>query len=360
MLRFLNATGVVWELPFEIPFIQWLQSLGGEGSFLFYVMNFVSMFGEEMLLIGLLGLVYWGLDKNKGEKLGFMLLSATLLNPMIKNIFCRIRPFDAHPYNAGTGEGVQNLRDVDGFSFPSGHSSGSATLFLGIATAFGKKQNGVADSRTAAENENNGSGRRHWLWTICIVIPLSVAISRMYLGAHYPTDVVCGLLLGAAVVFGVEALWKAVPNKLLIYAGALIVGLIGMFYCTTDDYFTAFGLLVGFVCGVLFEKKYVNFQNTKIWWRIALRLVVGGALYLGLNLGLKALVGCFGDKVLVDGELEYWFDDGNHQTFSHAFRCVRYTLIAFVLMGVYPTLFAQTEKLWDKLGLVKSDEQQAR
>lgn len=323
------AIGSTWELPFEIPYILWLQSLGGKGSFLYYLMNFISMFGEEMILVGVMGFVYWGLDKKRGEKIGIFMLTTTLLNPMIKNIACRTRPFDAH-------ESVQNLRDVDGYSFPSGHSSGSASVILGTAFAYKDK-------------------KKKWLWAVCIVIPVLVALSRNYLGAHYPTDVVAGLALGVGVIFLMDWLLKIAPSKYYIYGGVLIVGLAGFFYCTTNDFFTAYGIALGFAGGMLFEEKIVKFENTKVWWRIVLRVGVGGALFLGLNSGLKEFVGIFGEKVLVDGEMVRWFEDGNHVWFEHIFRVLRYAVVVFALLGVYPLLFAQTEKLWKKLGWLKQD-----
>lgn len=322
------AIGSVWELPFEIPYILWLQNIAGKGSFLYYLMNFISMFGEELMLVGVMGLVYWGFNKKRGEQIGISLLTAVLLNPMIKNIACRTRPFDAH-------EEVLNLRDVDGYSFPSGHSSGAASVFLGAAQSYKDK-------------------KYKWLWAIGIVLPVLVALSRNYLGAHYPTDVIAGLALGVGIVFFVDWLLKISPCKYYIYGGILIVGLAGFFYCTTDDFFTAYGIAIGFACGMFFEEKVVKFENTKVWWRIILRVCVGGALFLGLNTGLKALVGIFGDKVLINNEYVYWFEDGNHVWFSRIFRTVRYAAIVFVLLGVYPLLFAQTEKLWKKLGWIKA------
>ncbi len=324
MQNFLSAAiGVTWELPFEIPFIQWLQSLGGEGSFLFYLMNFISMCGEEVILVAILGLIYWGIDKTRGEKISFMMISATLLNPMIKNIACRTRPFDAHPYDAATGEGVKNLRNVDGYSFPSGHSSQSTSVFLGTAVTYRDKHK--------------------WLLISGIIVPILVALSRNYLGAHYPTDVVAGLALGVLIVFGVHLLYKVVHNKYVLYCAMAIIGLAGMFYCKTTDYFTAYGLMLGFLFGVMFEEKVVHFKNTKTWWRILLRVAVGGGLYFGINTALKAVVGA----IFPEYDANFWF--------SSIFRTVRYAVIGFVLFGVYPLLFAPMEKLWKKLHWLKDE-----
>lgn len=313
------AIGSTWELPFEIPYIVFFQSLAGKGSFLYYLMNFISMFGEEVILVGVMGLVYWGLDKKRGEKIGIFMLTAALLNPMVKNVAKRTRPFDAHP------DQVHNFRDVDGYSFPSGHSSGSASVFFGTAVAYRDK-------------------KWKWLWAVGIVIPILVAISRNYLGAHYPTDVVVGLAMGVGLVFLFDWLLRVVKNKYFIYGGILIVGLAGFFYCTTTDFFTAYGIAVGFTCGMLFEEKIVNFRNTKVWWRILLRVVVGGGLYLGLNTVLKVIVGA----IYPTFEDDFWFES--------IFRVLRYSVIVFLLLGVYPMLFAQTEKLWKKWGWLQTDD----
>ncbi len=315
MLNLLNAAiGNSWSLPFEEPFIIWLQSLGGEGGFLYYLMNFISMFGEEMILVAIMGLIYWGFDKTRGEHVGFMLISATLLNPMLKNIVCRTRPFDSNPE-------IHNFRDVDGYSFPSGHSSGSASTLVGTAVAYKDK-------------------KYKWLIAVAVVVPVLVALSRMYLGAHYFTDVLCGLALGVAVVFGFNALLNVVPNKYWVYGGLLTVGLAGFFYCTTEDFYTGYGILLGFVMGILFEERVVKFENTKVWWRIILRVAIGGALFLGLNEGIKLVV----KLIYPTYESNVWFE--------RIFRTLRYAVVVFAMIGVYPILFAQTEKLWKKFGWI--------
>jgi undecaprenyl-diphosphatase len=71
-------------------------------------------------------------------------------------------------------------------SFPSGHTSAAFALYAGLAL--------VLASLT----------RRTWLKMLCwvlILVPLSVAIARMYRGMHHPSDVVASFLNGAACVW---------------------------------------------------------------------------------------------------------------------------------------------------------------
>ncbi len=324
MNTLLSAISKVWTLPGENEFILWLQSLGGKGSFLYYVMNFLSMLGEQTILVGIVGLIYWGFDKRRGEQIGLTMVAATLFNPLIKNIVKRTRPFHS-------GVGIENFRNVSGYSFPSGHSANSAATYVGTAVAYYPK--------------------RKWLIAVAVVVPLLVALSRNYVGAHYLTDVACGLLLGTALVFLVQLMFKVLPNKYWLYGGLLTIGLAGFFYCTTDDFFTSYGLLVGFTCGVLFEEKVTKFSNTRVWWRLILRVAVGGGIFLGLNELLKLIVGA----IYPDYSQNVWFE--------RVFRVLRYAVVTFTAIGVYPLIFAQTDKLWRKWGWVKdpvaatSDEQ---
>lgn len=321
------AIGYTWSLPFENPFIMWFQSVGGTQSFghyfLYYLMNFLSMLGEETVLVGIIGLLYWGLDKKGGERVGFMMISGAVINPLIKNLVKRTRPFDS---NAG----IQNFRDVSGYSFPSGHSSGSSSTFAGTAVTYRDK-------------------KWKWLLAVAIVVPMLVALSRTYVGAHYPTDVVCGLVLGVTLALLIDFLYKVIPNKYYMYGGMAIIGAAGFFYCTTDDYFTAYGLLLGLIGGVIFEEKLVKFENTKVWWRVLLRVIVGGGLYLGLNAAFKGVIGGIYKAATHGGDYKtnFWFES--------SFRTVRYGIIGFLIIGVYPMLFKYTEKLWRKLGWIKDN-----
>ncbi len=319
MIQLLSAAiGNTWFVAGENEFILWLQNLAGKGSFLYYLMNFFSVLGEETVLVAVVGLIYWGFDKRRGEQIGFTMIATTVVCPLIKNVVCRTRPFDANAE-------IQNFRDVDGYSFPSGHSANSCATYFGTALAYREK-------------------RFKWLTAIAVVLPLLVAVSRNYLGAHYPTDVICGLCVGTAIVVLCHFLFSVVKNKFWIYGGMAIVGLAGFFYCTTSDFYTAYGLLAGFAFGILFEKKVTNFQNTRVWWRILLRVAFGGGVFLGLNELLKLIVG----GIYPDYAQNVWFE--------RIFRTVRYAIVTFIAIGVYPLLFAQTEKLWKKWGWLKAEQ----
>lgn len=307
--------GNIWFLPFEIDFIVWLQSLGAGTFFqkaLLILNNFFSFLGEETVLVLIMGAIYWGLDKKKGERIAVALLAANVANPLVKNIVRRLRPYQST-------DKIELLRDVGGYSFPSGHSSSSAAFYPGIANQYKDKKR---------------------LKVLCLIIPVLVALSRNYLGAHFLTDVVCGLVLGALVLVLTNVVLDRIPNKYYFYIGMIAVFAVGMFYCTTTDYFTSFGMMVGFVAGIFFEERFAKFANTLLWWRVVLRTLVGGGLYLALNSLIKLALGGFFET---DSAADL------------AFRTVRYAVITFALIGVYPMIFKPFDRIWQKTGIIKTE-----
>jgi membrane-associated phospholipid phosphatase len=299
------TTGSTFFFPWEVSLMEWLQAhVGGAGI---SIISLFSMFGEELLLILILGFVYWSYDKKLGRTMGLSAIMGLTWNTMVKNVALRRRPYFDH-------EGIKILRVVEpkadiydiaaqGYSFPSAHSTNAVTMFASLAINL----------------------RKRWVTVLAIVIPLLTGISRCVVGAHYPTDVLAGWLLGVISVLIVRVLQKRVNNTLALYGILLVTAIPGFFFCRSEDYFTSMGLLIGFMGGTLLDDRCVRFENTrKPIWMIA-RVLGGVAVYFALNTVLKLP---FPKEFLSSGSIA-----------ALLVRCARYAIVAFVDFGVYPMLF---------------------
>lgn len=306
--------GNTFYFGWEVELMEWIQSWAGPAWV--RVFSFLTMFGEQLLMIAVMGFLYWGVDKKAGRRLGLYIITITVWNPLVKNIFLRRRPYFDHP-------GIRCLHPVSkeadiydiaaqGYSFPSGHSSDAMGLFGGLARC----------------------KKARWSVTLAVIMPLLVGISRIALGVHYPTDVLAGWALGALAVAVIELLDDRIRDKRLLYLLLALIGSTGWFYCDSNDFYTGYGMMLGVMAGLLFEEKYVRFQNTDSAVRRVLRLAGGVALYFGLNALLKLP---FPASVLDAGDFT-----------AHLIRASRYTVITFVMAGAYPMLFAVTARVGRK------------
>ena len=304
--------GNTFYFDWEVALQEWLQGIIGTeiGT---KIASFITMFGEELVMIAVLGFLFWCYDKEFGTFVGLNILAGLVVTPMLKNIVFRRRPYFDH-------SGIKILKPVDasadiydisaqGYSFPSGHSTNSTILYSSLPMY--KKKNKI-------------------LLVIAFVIPFLVGLSRVMLGAHYATDVLCGWFVGALLMFLLSYLQTHVKNENLLHLIIALCCLPGMFYCQTTDYFSGYGMMLGYFLAAPFEKRFVNFKETRSVVRSVLRILGGGALYFALNTLLKMP---FPKELLESATMP-----------SFIIRTVRYAIIIFVLIGVYPLVFDRIKK----------------
>ncbi|MDR7102564.1 phosphatase PAP2 family protein [Croceicoccus sp. BE223] len=115
-------------------------------------------------------------------------IAGWLVNSAIKNLVGRARP-----------EIVPHLTEAGGASFPSGHSFNSAVVYIAMALAFT-----TLSARQSVRLTVIG---------IAIVASLAIAWSRVWLGVHWPSDVMAGWLGGAGWAFIAAALLQRPADK---------------------------------------------------------------------------------------------------------------------------------------------------
>ena len=303
---------MIWELKF----IESLQA--GASSFAINFWSFISFFGEELIMIAVIGFVYWCYNKKFGESLAYTVLTSMTLNGILKNIIVRDRPYLRDGYNI---KDLKSLADTS-YSFPSGHSQASATFFTAIA--INMKPTTAAEPLEKFFSKVCQWLKRWWPLLVAVIIPLMVAFSRIFLGMHFPTDVFAGLAIGVAMAFLCSFLYNRIKNKYILFGITILVLCCGLFFANTKDYFVSFGMLFGCMAGIIFENNVVNFDYNVAWWKKLIRFIGGIALIMGIRFGLGALFGLISD---------------DESTLTYVLDMLRYAIMTFSAMGLYPLLF---------------------
>ena len=289
-------------MGFDHSVMQMVQSIwqwgGAAADPVFAAFTFL---GEEtFLLVAVFG-VYWCLNKRMGEYLLLALYTGIGANGVLKDLVRRPRPFltpgfEDLRYVQLNGPLVDTVHLRESFSFPSGHSQCAGAFFGGMA-AWQKNR------RTTA---------------LCALMILAVMASRLYLGVHFPTDVLMGAVLGLAMAWG--CLWlfrKFYDHRLWLFAAAVGLTLLGLLADPTPDTVKTIGVGLGAWIGMVWESRFCFVVQGSAGRRI-LRLVLGAAVLMALRLGLKVL---FPAGVLFDG--------------------LRYALVGFAATGLWPWAFTR-------------------
>ena len=240
--------------------IQFLQSIQSDGLTSFF--KFFTFFGDKEFYIMVLPLFFWLWDKDKAVKLLFILMPSLLLNFWLKEIFQTARPL-----------GVA-LIEQGGFAFPSGHAQGSTTLWLMLALLIRKK----------------------WINYLAVIMIILVSLSRLYLGVHWPVDILGGILIALGLVllydkYLYDNFIELLSAKTAIGKTAVFTIIILFFTILypADDAVTILAVLWGFGIILIYFDVMKSELPQGILWKLII-LIVGIIGVLIIWKGLKAIL----------------------------------------------------------------------
>lgn len=158
------------------------------------MMLFLTALGNlPFVVISLFVFAGWFAFKREGYFAGLLLIlgvfSAAGCNLLLKMLFQRVRPEEFR------------LIMASGYSFPSGHAMVSTVYYWLLAYLFYQRLQHTVGKRILA--------------IILATIPFLIGISRIYLGVHYPSDVLAGFAAGGCLVFGLFCIAKIYEIKRL-------------------------------------------------------------------------------------------------------------------------------------------------
>lgn len=155
---------------FDMAILNAIHESPNDNIFIF--MKIISFLGSGTFLIGLIIIIVIYNFIKKNYYISKLLLASTLgsyvLNFILKSIVNRTRPLDFF------------LVDQGGLSFPSGHSMVAASMYLTIAYILSDKF----------------KDKKKIIYFASVIIILLMGISRLFLGVHWPTDIIGGYIMG--------------------------------------------------------------------------------------------------------------------------------------------------------------------
>jgi len=275
---------------FGITLIQSMQTMSPA---LDGLMNFFTFLGQIEFYLIIIPFLYWAVDKRVGIRALLILIFIDVVGVASKLLFHQPRP-----YWVGN---VKQLAEEASYGIPSTHASDSLAVGGFIASKV----------------------KKTWFWVVTIFVLFFIGYSRLYLGAHFPHDVLFGWLIGA-IVLAAFLKWadqvsswaesKTLSTQIgMGFALSIVVILVGLLsYASilgTPDtgpwvsyaaearsishFFTLAGALFGAIAGYSLMRRHARFQTSGDWVKRGLRYLLGMiglmVIYLGLDLAFALL-----------------------------------------------------------------------
>jgi membrane-associated phospholipid phosphatase len=272
-------------LRWGIDVVLWLQQFSPALDAPFRWLTFM---GDQEFFMLMLPFVYWCVDRNTGSRLIFFFLLSVYLNQIAKDLLDQPRPFE---YDSR----VRQLRDAADGGLPSGHTQ-QAVVVWGFVAQY---------------------CRRPWVWCIAAFLMVAIPLSRVYLGVHFPTDLLGGYLIGGTLLWLYYALAPLIIDRLtkpsltlhLFVIMVLSLGLTVAGFGGSGNAIRLGGVFMGLGTGLVLERRLVRFEAGGPWGRRLVAYLFGAIMIFCVYFGLRT---GFGDLEPVS----FW-------------RFIRYALVGF-------------------------------
>lgn len=225
----------------------------------------ITMLGSPAFYFIIIPIFYWCIDKRFGLKLGLILISSIYINTILKDITKINRPI-GYP-------GIRSIftQSAGGYSFPSGHAQG-ATTFWGTLMVHYKNR---------------------VLNYVGLILIFLISFSRLYLGVHWPMDIIGGILIAVLIVIISELIDSIIiegnfrVNLALKIALSIIIPVLLIIIFPQKDIYEYMGLVAGTLTGYFIDKEKFGFTVYATLPKQILKFIIGAVAFFAILEGLK-------------------------------------------------------------------------
>lgn len=244
----------------EVEILKYIQSF--KNPILDTIFLIITMSTEIPVILLFASILYWCINKKYGSRLLFALTGNIALNTGVKEYFRAPRPIGV--------SGIESMRTstATGYSFPSGHTQIGTTFWVSIMSILKNK----------------------YMYLFGTIMFICIGLSRLYLGVHWPVDVLCGWFFGIFFTLVCNYIMIRIEEskKYRYFILIVIPMILGIFIVSSIEYIKMAGILSGFIVGYIIESECVNFKvdvrlKSKVY-RYIFGLISLGFIYAILKL----------------------------------------------------------------------------